>query len=148
MSPCQWDRSGGYSCTWICLNIYLSIIYFIWYTARYTMTRTCVPPDVTRSTKLRGAQRSPKLTFRSMDFRVPENLIFQALLISLLEDTPFSLRSLRLLRWLLGWFSLLLVAAILNFIIGLRLAHMYISHIPPVFQRLMYLTYSASILSE
>ena len=48
MSPYQWDRSGGYSCTWICFNIYLSIIYFIWYMMRWT----CVPPNITWSTKI------------------------------------------------------------------------------------------------
>ena len=80
MSLCQWDRSGGHSCTWICFNIYISITYFIWYTARYTMRRTHVPPNVTRSAKLRDAQRS-KLAFRDTDFRVQVNLIFPALLI-------------------------------------------------------------------
>ena len=34
---------------------------------------------VTRSTKLRGAQRSFELTFRSTDFHVPENLLFPSL---------------------------------------------------------------------
>ena len=43
------------------------------------MRRTRVPPNVTRSTKLRGAQRSPELTFRSTDIRVPENLMFPTL---------------------------------------------------------------------
>ena len=79
MSPCQWGRSGGYSCTSICFNIFLSIIYFTWRTARYAMRRTSVPPNVTRSTKLRGAQGSPELAFRSKVFRVPENIIFLAL---------------------------------------------------------------------
>ena len=32
MSSCQQGRSDRYSCSWICLNIYLSIIYFIWCT--------------------------------------------------------------------------------------------------------------------
>ena len=45
------------------------------------MRRTRVPPKVARSTKLRGAQRSPELTFRNTDFRVPEILIFPALKI-------------------------------------------------------------------
>ena len=49
------------------------------------MRRTRVPPNVTGSTKLRGAQRSPKLSFRSTDFRVPENLIFPALVILSLD---------------------------------------------------------------
>ena len=79
MSPCQWGRSGGYSCTWICFNICLSIIYFIWCTASYTMKQTCLPQNIKRSTKLRGAKRSPELTFRSMEFHIPENLIFPAL---------------------------------------------------------------------
>ena len=81
--PCKWGCSGGYSCTWICFNTYISIIYFIWCTARYTMKRTRVPSNVTRSTKLRGTQRSPELTFRSMDFPLPEDLIFLHLTIIL-----------------------------------------------------------------
>lgn len=47
------------------------------------MKRTRVPSDVTRSTKLRGAQRSPELIFRSIDFLVPESLIFLDLTIIL-----------------------------------------------------------------
>ena len=43
------------------------------------MRETLVPPEVTRSTKLGGAEHSPELGFRSMDFRVPENLNFSAL---------------------------------------------------------------------
>ena len=43
------------------------------------MRRTRVPPKIARSTKLRGAQRSPELTFSSTDFRVPGILIFPAL---------------------------------------------------------------------
>ena len=43
------------------------------------MRRTCVPPNVKKSTQLQGAQRSPELAFRSTDIRVPENLIFLAL---------------------------------------------------------------------
>ena len=43
------------------------------------MRRTHVHPNVTRSTKSRGAQRSPELAFRSTDFRVPVKLIFLAL---------------------------------------------------------------------
>ena len=46
------------------------------------MGLTRVPCKVTRSTKLRGAQRSPELGLRSTDFRAPENLIFQTLLIA------------------------------------------------------------------
>ena len=42
------------------------------------MRRTPVPLHVKMSTKLRGAQRSPELAFRSTDFRVPD-LIFLAL---------------------------------------------------------------------
>ena len=75
MSPCH---SGRYSCTEICFNIYLSIINFIWYMAKNTRRRTRVPPSVTRSAKLRGAQRSPELSFRSTNFCVPENLLFPA----------------------------------------------------------------------
>ena len=40
------------------------------------MRRTRVHPNATRSTKLRGTQRSPENAFRTMEFRVPENLIF------------------------------------------------------------------------
>ena len=40
---------------------YLSIIYFIWYTARYMMRQTCVPPNITRCTKLRGTQCHKKI---------------------------------------------------------------------------------------
>ena len=43
------------------------------------MRRTCVLSNITSSTKLRGAQHSLELAFRSTDFRVPENLIFPAL---------------------------------------------------------------------
>ena len=43
------------------------------------MRRTCVPPNVTRSTKLRGAQHSPELAFRNTASCVPENQIFPAL---------------------------------------------------------------------
>ena len=43
------------------------------------MRRTHVPPNVTRSTKLWGAQCSPELAFRSTDIRVPANLIFLAM---------------------------------------------------------------------
>ena len=45
------------------------------------MRRTRVSCKVTRCTKLRGAQRSPELALRNMDFRAPENLIFPALLL-------------------------------------------------------------------
>ena len=44
------------------------------------MRRTRVPSNVTRSTKLKGAQRSSELAFRSTDFRVPENLTYLALI--------------------------------------------------------------------
>ena len=43
------------------------------------MRQTHVTPNVTRTTKLRGAEHSPELAFRSTDFRVPGNLIFPAL---------------------------------------------------------------------
>ena len=104
MSPYQWGRSGGYSCTWICFNIYLSIIYFIWCTASYTMRRTRVPSNVKK-----GAQRSSELAFRSTDFRVPENLTYLALINHLnlpkqlhqfLWKTKKSLKTSRL-----GWYK-------------------------------------------
>ena len=43
------------------------------------MRQTHVPPNITKSTKLRCAKSSPELAFKRMDFRVPENLIFPAL---------------------------------------------------------------------
>ena len=73
MSPCQWSHSGGYSCTWICFKIDLSIIYFIWCMARYKMRWRCVPPKVATSTELWGAQRTLELGFKSTDFCVPKN---------------------------------------------------------------------------
>ena len=63
MTPCQWGCSVRYSCTWISFNTYLSIIYFIWWTVRYTMRQTCVPPNILRSTKLWDTQHSPELAF-------------------------------------------------------------------------------------
>ena len=45
----------------------------------YTVRQILGPHSVTRSTKLRGAQRSSELTLRSMEFRSLENLIFPAL---------------------------------------------------------------------
>ena len=38
------------------------------------MRQNCAPPNITRSTKLWGAKRSPKLAFRSTKFRVLGNL--------------------------------------------------------------------------
>ena len=75
---CHWGRFGGYSYTWIFFNIYLSTIYSISYMVRYTKKQKCVPPNITRSTKLWDAQRSSELTFRSKDF-VPESLFFPVL---------------------------------------------------------------------
>ena len=40
------------------------------------MRQTRVPCKVTRSTNLRGAQRSPEHGLKSRDFCAPENLIF------------------------------------------------------------------------
>ena len=54
-------KSTGYSCTWICFDIYLNISIF-----------------VTRITKLRRARRS-ELALRSADFRALGNLTFVAL---------------------------------------------------------------------
>ena len=64
----------------LCLNLFqhLSSIYFIWCTARYNWIKAPVPTNNTRSTKLRGAQRSPELVFRSTDL-LPENLILHFL---------------------------------------------------------------------
>ena len=44
----------------------------------HSEANTC-SPNVTKSTKLQGAQRAPELVLRSMKFRSPENLIFPAL---------------------------------------------------------------------
>ena len=45
----------------------------------YTVRQILGPHNVTRSTKLREAQRASELTLRSMEFRSLENLIFPAL---------------------------------------------------------------------
>ena len=62
---------------------YLSITYFIWCKARYTMRQI-------RSKKLQGAQPSPELGLRSTEFCAPENLIFPALnkMYVLILDIP------------------------------------------------------------
>ena len=72
-------KNTEYNCTWIYLNIFLSIVYFIWCMERYTVKQTLASHNVTRSTKLRGAQRAPELAFRSTEFHSTENLIFPAL---------------------------------------------------------------------
>ena len=54
-------------------------------TVRHTVRQTLLLRNVTRSTKLRGAQRSPELALRSTDFRSPENLIFPALFKAILK---------------------------------------------------------------
>ena len=43
------------------------------------MRQTLVPRNVTRSTKLLGAQHAPGLALKSTEFRSPRNLIFLAL---------------------------------------------------------------------
>ena len=48
---------------------------------RYTVRQTLVPRNVTRSTKLLGAQRAPGLALKSTEFRSPKRLIFLALLL-------------------------------------------------------------------
>lgn len=66
------------------LNLFKHLAFhnqFIWYTTRYTMRQTRVPPHVIKSTKLRGVQRSPELAFRRKDFCVPENRIFPVLAV-------------------------------------------------------------------
>ena len=63
-------------------QLYLNLfqhLHNLFHLMRYTMRQTHVPPNIIRSTKLRGAQHSPELAFRSTDFCVPENLIFSAL---------------------------------------------------------------------
>ena len=72
-------KSTEYSCTWIYLIIFLSIVYFLWRIARHSVRQTLVPHKVTRSTKLWGAQRAPEFALRSTEFRSPENLVFPAL---------------------------------------------------------------------
>ena len=52
------------------------------------MRRTHKPLNVTRSTKLRWAQRSAELALRSTDFRVPENPIFPVLSTKLEQRPP------------------------------------------------------------
>ena len=108
--------SSGCSCTWTCFNIYLSIIYFIWYTVRNTMKQICVPPNATRNTKLRGAQRSPELAFRSTDFHLPENVIFPVLM-SILWITSISILS----------FVFFIRIFILIFIIGIFFSRIFLS---------------------
>ena len=77
ISSCQWGYSSEYSYTWNSFNIYLSIIYFVWYMVRYIMRQTCLPPNVTKSTKLGRTQCYPELAFRSKHICIPENLNFQ-----------------------------------------------------------------------
>ena len=43
------------------------------------MRQARVPRNVTRNTKLRGAQCSPEVAFKSTNFRVQENLILPVL---------------------------------------------------------------------
>ena len=64
MSPCQWDHSSGYSCTWICFNIILHNLFHLVH-GEVHKRQTCVHPKLTRSTKLWGAQCSPDIAFRS-----------------------------------------------------------------------------------
>ena len=45
------------------------------------MRRVRASPNVTRNKKLRDAQRSPKLSLKSTEIRVPVNLIFRALFV-------------------------------------------------------------------
>ena len=52
-----------------------------------TDTCTCKVPS---STRLRGVQCSPELGLMSRDFRVPENLIFPALITSCSTDSFLS----------------------------------------------------------
>ena len=78
MSSCQWGCSGGYSCSWIFCNIYLSIIFFIWYTVRFTIKQTKgVRPINTRSTKLQDRQRSPELALEVWAFIYQKIYFFQ-----------------------------------------------------------------------
>ena len=56
------------------------------------MRQTLVPRNVTRSTKLRGAQRAPELALRSTELCSPENLFFPVLYMTFLvlqERFPF-----------------------------------------------------------
>ena len=74
------------SMTFWWIQLYLTLVphisfhdHFTWYTVRYKIRQTHVPANGTTRTKSRGAQRSPEFAFRSMDFSVPENLIFPVL---------------------------------------------------------------------
>ena len=58
---------------WMQLNLdlfkyFLAIVYFIWCMMGYTVRQILGPHNVTRSTKLRGAQRASELTLRSIWF--------------------------------------------------------------------------------
>ena len=64
ISPYKWGRSDGCSCIWICFKCYFSIIYFIWYMARYTMRQT----PVTRSTSCKLAFKSTALILFEQSF--------------------------------------------------------------------------------
>ena len=81
------EEKTEYSCTWIYLNIFPSIVCFIWCTVRYTVRQTLVPRNVTRSTKLRGAERAPELVLRSTEFRSPENLFFRVLSLCIVRGS-------------------------------------------------------------
>ena len=67
-------KKTGYSWTWIYFNIYLCMVYFIWFMTSYTMRRTCVPCKIRRSPKLRGVRRSPEFFARAFVYQKPKSL--------------------------------------------------------------------------
>ena len=60
------QKNTEYSCTWIYFNIFLSTIYLIWCTVRYTVRQT---------------HCSLELALRNTDFHSPENQFFPALMM-------------------------------------------------------------------
>ena len=66
------QKKTGNSCNLIYSNIYLCVIYFIWFTASYTMRSTCVPRKVRRLTKFCVYDVLLNFFARSTDFCVPE----------------------------------------------------------------------------
>ena len=83
-------KNTEYSCTWIYFNIFLSIIYVIWCTVRYTVREILLLYNVARSRKLPGTQQSPKRAWRSTDFCSPENPFFPALICLCVHAKPIT----------------------------------------------------------
>ena len=80
MSPCQWGRSCGYSCTWICIcKTYLSIIFFTWYATRYTMRWTRELRNVNTSTNYEARNVLLNLLLGARAFVTTKNIILPVL---------------------------------------------------------------------